>query len=66
MTANNLRDAFNIFDPRQPITQEQIDTLFVTRPDTQTRKMEADVNPAVRELLEREAPAAQGNDTHES
>lgn len=41
MPAETLEDAYNALDPRQPITPEQVDTLFVARPNSPIRKIEA-------------------------
>jgi hypothetical protein len=41
MPAITLEDAYNEFDPRQPITRGQIETQFVERPFTQTAKLQA-------------------------
>ena len=41
MPAETLEDAYNALDPRRPITPEQVDRLFVTRPSSPVRKIEA-------------------------
>lgn len=41
MAADNLPDAFNELDPLRPVTPDQVDRLFVTRPHSPVQKMSA-------------------------
>jgi hypothetical protein len=44
MPAITLEDAYNVFDPLQPITRGQIETQFVERPLSPAHKMQADLS----------------------
>lgn len=39
MVAQTLEDAYNVLDPRQPVRPEEVDRLFVPRPQSPVRKM---------------------------
>jgi hypothetical protein len=41
MPAETLADAFNELDPLRPVTREQVDRLFVTRPHSPVKKIQA-------------------------